>query len=107
MYVDCFPDFSFVKWHDYAYDILPKDASKAVGVRKLMEVLDSKKENCYAFRDGLNDLEMLASVGTGIAMGDAVPEAKAVAEVITTSSSNYGILNGLIEVGLLENDLTR
>jgi hydroxymethylpyrimidine pyrophosphatase-like HAD family hydrolase len=37
-------------------------------------------------------------------MGNAVPEAKAAANVITTSSSNNGILNGLIEVGLLEQD---
>jgi Cof subfamily protein (haloacid dehalogenase superfamily) len=107
MYVDRFPDFSFVRWHDYAYDILPKGASKAVGIRKLLEVLDIKNENCFAFGDGLNDLEMLMSVGTGIAMGNAVPEAKAAANLVTTSSSNNGILNGLIEVGLLERGLSK
>ncbi|MGG1676967.1 Cof-type HAD-IIB family hydrolase [Neobacillus sp. NRS-1170] len=102
LYFDHFPDLSFVKWHDSAYDILPKGASKAVGIRKMLEVLDMKMENSFAFGDGLNDLEMLTAVGTGIAMGNAVPEAKAVADVITTSSSNNGILNGLIQVGLLE-----
>jgi len=104
-YFDQFPDFSFVKWHDNAYDILPKGASKAVGILKMLEVLDINKENSFAFGDGLNDLEMLMLVGTGVAMGNAVPEAKAVADVITTSSSNDGILNGLIQVGLLEKDL--
>ena len=101
MYTDCFPDFSFVKWHDCAYDILPKGASKAVGIRKMLKVLDMKIENSFAFGDGLNDLEMLSEVGTGIAMGNAVREAKSVADMITTSSSNDGILNGLIQVGLL------
>lgn len=104
LYVDRFPDFNFVKWHDYAFDILPKGASKAVGIHKLLDVLGINRENCFAFGDGLNDLEMLKMVGTGIAMGNGVPEAKAAADLITTSSSNNGILNGLIQVGLLEKE---
>jgi Cof subfamily protein (haloacid dehalogenase superfamily) len=102
MYIESFPDLSFVKWHEYAYDILPKGASKAVGIGKLLEALDLNREDCYAFGDGLNDLEMLTSVGTGIAMGNAVPEAKAAADLVTSHVSNDGILHGLIQVGLLE-----
>lgn len=102
LYVDRFPEFSFVKWHDYAYDILPIGASKAVGISKLLEALKINQDDYFAFGDGLNDLEMLASAGTGIAMGNAVPEAKAAADVVTTSSSKNGILNGLIQVGLLD-----
>ncbi|MDQ1147843.1 Cof subfamily protein (haloacid dehalogenase superfamily) [Bacillus sp. SORGH_AS 510] len=104
-YAERFPQFSFVKWHDYAYDILPKGASKAVGVQKLTETLGIKKEHTYAFGDGLNDLEMLSTVGTGVAMGNAVPEAKAAADIVTTSNCNDGILNGLIQLGLLEEEL--
>ena len=105
MYFDQFPEFSFVKWDDNAYDILPRGASKAVGISKMLGILEINKENSFAFGDGLNDLEMLTMVGTGVAMGNAVPEAKAAANVITTSSSNDGILNGLIQVGLLDKDL--
>ncbi|EKN63783.1 cof family hydrolase [Neobacillus bataviensis LMG 21833] len=105
MYFDKYPDFSFVKWDDNAYDILPNGASKAVGICKMLDILDISVENSYAFGDGLNDLEMLKLVGTGVAMGNAVPEAKAAADIITTSSSADGILNGLIEVGLLEKEL--
>ncbi|MFL6517454.1 MAG: Cof-type HAD-IIB family hydrolase [Bacillus sp. (in: firmicutes)] len=104
LYINSFPDFHFVKWHDYAYDFLPKGASKAVGIRKLQEYLDINNENCFAFGDGLNDLGMLTMIGTGIAMGNGVPEAKAAADLITTTSSNHGILNGLIQVGLLGKD---
>ncbi|PFN82320.1 hydrolase Cof [Bacillus sp. AFS076308] len=104
-YIDLFPDFSFVKWHDVAYDILPRGASKAIGIRRLLEVLDMDEKSAFAFGDGLNDIEMLTTVGTGVAMGNAVPEAKAAADVITTSSSKNGILNGLIKVGLLEEGL--
>ncbi|WP_237389788.1 Cof-type HAD-IIB family hydrolase [Bacillus sp. USDA818B3_A] len=74
-YLNSFPEFSFVKWHDVAYDILPRGASKAIGILKLLDALDIKKEDAYAFGDGLNDIEMLMTVGTGVAMGNAVPEA--------------------------------
>ncbi|NRD77810.1 Cof-type HAD-IIB family hydrolase [Bacillus sp. BRMEA1] len=101
-YRERFPDFSFVKWHENAYDILPKSISKAVGVRKLLEALNIDRNNCYAFGDGLNDLEMLKEAGTGIAMGNAIPAARAAADLVTTHVANDGILNGLIQVGLLE-----
>lgn len=104
-YAERYPQFSFVKWHEYAYDILPKGASKAVGIQKLIETLGIKKEHTYAFGDGLNDLEMLSTVGTGVAMGNAVPEAKAAADIVTTSNCNDGILRGLIQLGLLEEEL--
>ncbi|WP_040205781.1 Cof-type HAD-IIB family hydrolase [Neobacillus jeddahensis] len=105
IYKESFPTLNLLKWHDNAYDILPIGASKAVGISKLLENFDIPVENSFAFGDGLNDLEMLATVGTGIAMGNAVPEAKAAADLITTSSSEDGILNGLIEVGLLDKRL--
>lgn len=49
-------------------DILPKGCTKAIGIRKMLEVIAISNENCYAFGDELNDLEMLTFVGTGIAM---------------------------------------
>ncbi|SFJ53836.1 Cof-type HAD-IIB family hydrolase [Thermoflavimicrobium dichotomicum] len=102
MYMDRYPDLYFFRWHEYAADILPKGCSKAVGIRKLIEIADIKLENTYAFGDGLNDLEMIEMVGKGIAMGNAVPEVKRVADVITSSNCEDGIFRGLMEVGLLE-----
>lgn len=102
LYVERYPEYKFVRWDRYAADILPKGSSKANGIQKLLEVVGIKVENSYAFGDGLNDLEMLSFIGTGIAMGNAVPEAKAAADIITDSCSEDGIFNGLINVGLLE-----
>jgi len=103
-YINRFPEFSFIRWHEYAVDILPNDCSKAVGIGKILDLAGLESENCYAFGDGLNDLEMLSFVGTGVAMGNAVPHVKAVADVITSSSNEDGILSGLIEIGLLEKE---
>lgn len=44
---------------------------------------------------------MLAAVGTGIAKGNAVSEAKAVSNFVTDSNSDDGIIKGLLNVGLL------
>ena len=71
----------------------------------MLEATGIDIENSYAFGDGLNDLEMLKMVGTGIAMGNAVDEAKAVADYVTTSCSNDGIWNGLVRLGLIKEDL--
>jgi Cof subfamily protein (haloacid dehalogenase superfamily) len=105
MYINRFPGCNFIRWHKYASDILPTGCSKAVGIRKMLDVIGIKNENCYAFGDELNDLEMLAFVGTGIAMGNAVPMAKDVADIVTSSCNEDGILNGLIAMGLLEKEM--
>ncbi|MCM3758608.1 Cof-type HAD-IIB family hydrolase [Sporosarcina aquimarina] len=95
-------DYVFIHWDENAVDMLPKGASKAVGIRKLMEHLDIPIENSYAFGDGPNDFEMLEFVGTGIAMGNAIPELKEKADLVTDTCSNDGILKGLLACGLLE-----
>ena len=54
-------------------------------------------EDTIAFGDGRNDLEMLETVGTGVAMDNAVPEAKAVADEICPDVNDDGITTWLKE----------
>jgi Cof subfamily protein (haloacid dehalogenase superfamily) len=93
--------FHYVRWHDYSCDVLPGGGSKAVGVQKLMEAAGLTQSNSYAFGDGLNDLEMLREIGTGIAMGNSVPALKHVADYTTDHVDNDGIMNGLRHFQLL------
>ncbi|WP_409344879.1 Cof-type HAD-IIB family hydrolase [Paenibacillus sp. MBLB4367] len=101
LYDQTFPQLRFVRWHEFAVDVLPADSSKAVGIEQMLRILGIRNENCFAFGDGLNDVEMLASAGVGIAMGNAVHEAKNAANLVTASSSEDGIWKGLHLVGLL------
>lgn len=96
-----YPDYDFIRWNENAVDMLPKGASKAVGVLKVMEHLDIPVENSYAFGDGPNDFELIECVGTGIAMGNAIPELKEKADLVTDTCSNDGIMKGLLTCGLL------
>ncbi|MEK3887125.1 Cof-type HAD-IIB family hydrolase [Bacillus sp. FSL K6-3431] len=101
-YLEAFEDrFDFIRWHEEALDVVPKGGSKAEGIKKMIDVLGFKMENVYAFGDGLNDIEMLKTVGTGVAMGNAHVIVKTYADFVTTDVDDDGIVNGLKEVGLL------
>ena len=101
LYTEEYQHFDFIRWHPYSLDVLPRGGSKAVGIRKMIERLGFDLKDVYAFGDGLNDLEMLKAVGTSVAMGNGVPEAKEKADFITSDVSEDGIWNGLKELQLI------
>jgi Cof subfamily protein (haloacid dehalogenase superfamily) len=101
-YREKYPVFTFIRWHPYSMDILPRGGSKAEGIKKMIEKLGIDMENVYAFGDGLNDIEMLETVGTGVAMGNAVDKAKNVAKMITASVEDNGIEKALVKLGLID-----
>ena len=101
-YMDLFKDYSFIRWDDSAVDMLPEGASKAIGIQKMLDHMNISIENSYAFGDGANDMQMIETVGIGIAMDNAIPELKEIADFVTASCSEDGIMKGLIEVDLLE-----
>jgi Cof subfamily protein (haloacid dehalogenase superfamily) len=101
LYFEDYPNFDFIRWHPYSVDVLPRGGSKAEGINKMIERLGFNLKDVYAFGDGLNDLEMLKAVGTSVAMGNGVPEAKEKADFITTDVSEDGIWNGLKELQLI------
>lgn len=100
-YEEQFTDFDFIRWHPLAVDILPKDGSKANGIKKVIEKLGIYEDNIYAFGDGLNDIEMLQLVKNSVAMGNGEDVVKEAAKYVTTSVEDDGIINGLKMVGLL------
>ncbi len=55
-------------------DILPFDASKGIGVKKLALLNGFSAENVMTIGDNFNDLEMLEYAGTPVVMGNASPE---------------------------------
>ena len=86
---------------DKVFEVIPTGHSKATGIQKVCELLDIAREDTYAFGDSANDLEMLAYVAHGIAMGNSDKEALAVADYITTGVEEDGIANGLKYYGLI------
>ena len=61
---------------------------------QLVAAFDSNPE-VVAFGDGQNDASMLAAAGMGVAMGNAVKEARDAADMITATNNEDGIARAL------------
>lgn len=85
-----------------SFELYSKKTSKATGILKALEFLDIDIKNSYAFGDGKNDIEMLSTVGCGIAMKNASDEVKKYANKVTDSVQNDGVATG-IEKFILNN----
>ncbi len=71
--------------------IMPHASSKETALRHLMETWGLSMANVAAFGDDTNDVEMVLAAGLGVAMDNAVPEVKAVADRITASNDEDGV----------------
>lgn len=96
-----YPDYHFESFMEDYYDIYPLHCSKATGIMHLCDVLDYQMSDVICFGDALNDVEMLKACGCGVAMGDALDEAKAVANYITTPSTEDGIYRACVHFKLI------
>lgn len=74
-------------------------ATKGRALAFLAEHLGIRIEDTLAFGDGTNDISMLRQAGTGVAMGNAAPEARAAADRLTASNDEDGIAVILEEYG--------
>ena len=74
-------------------------ATKGHALAFLAERLGIKPEETLAFGDGTNDISMLRQAGTGVAMGNAAPEAQEAADRVTGTNDEDGIAAILEEYG--------
>lgn len=89
-------------WWDRAVDIIPADGGKGKGILKILDYFQIPIEASLAFGDGGNDIEMLKTVGTGVAMANAKPDLKKVADVICPDVTEDGIYQYCIEKKLIQ-----
>ncbi|MCY0869353.1 MAG: Cof-type HAD-IIB family hydrolase [Firmicutes bacterium] len=85
-------------------EITPVGVTKATALAHVAAYYGIDRQHVIAFGDEMNDREMLAWAGTGVAMGDGNPEVKACADVITAPSTEDGIA-AFLESHLLVNSL--
>lgn len=96
-------DFTGVTWARYSDELVyVEPTDKARGIRKMMALLDAPIEDVIVFGDGTNDVDMFRPEWTCVAMGNAVPELKERADLVTTSVDDDGIWNGCVKLGLIE-----
>ena len=75
---------------------------KAAGLDAVVAHLGLDHADTIAIGDSWNDLEMLRHAAVGIAMGNAAPEVKAVADEVTAHVDEDGLRLAFVRHGLIE-----
>lgn len=97
-----YPQLQFIKiFGGPLCDINKAGVSKATGLEKVCSMMGIDMGEVIAFGDDMNDVEMIAAAGIGVAMGDAIEEVKSAADYITDTCDNLGVLKGLRHFDLL------
>ena len=80
----------------------PKGIDKGVGLARALAYLGrAGNERTFGFGDSGNDLGMLAAVETAVAMGNAMPEVKAIAGYVTDDVAHDGTDTAMPNFGLI------
>lgn len=86
-----FPEVDVLLQPGHKLTIVPKGVSKWSGVLYLADHLEVKRTEIVSIGDGLDDMEMIAGSGLGVAMGNADEEVRKVAKWVTRSNDQDGV----------------
>lgn len=90
-FIDKFSDrLTIFQFPSYA-DCIVKGSNKSNGMRMVLEEIGIPRERSIAIGDSTNDFDMLKYAGIGVAMENAQPEVKAIADFITTDNYSSGV----------------
>ena len=76
-------------------EYIKKGTGKGDGVKKLASILGIDISDIICVGDERNDISMVTVAGVGVAMANARPELKAVADYVTENDNNH---DGIAEV---------
>lgn len=89
------------RWHTSFTDIVAKGNGKGRGIDEIIKHFDIPLEATVAFGDGGNDISMLQHAAIGVAMGNAKDHVKQVADYITDTVDEDGILKAFQHLGIV------
>lgn len=78
-------------------EITTRGFGKGTALLWLAESLGVPRESVMAFGDNTNDMQMLAAAGWSVAMGNAVPELKAMARMVADDCAADGLARAIEE----------
>jgi len=72
-------------------EIMPKNIDKATSLDRMLNSISLKQEDTICCGDGFNDMTMIKYAGIGVAMDNAQPAVKDIADYVTKSNNEDGI----------------
>ena len=99
---ELFDQYEIFKSRELLLEWSPKNVHKATGLAKLIKHLGIDQSQVMACGDEANDLSMIEWAGLGVAMQNAVPAVKEVANVITPMTNDEEAVAWAIEEYVLK-----
>jgi Cof subfamily protein (haloacid dehalogenase superfamily) len=93
-------DVSIVRSDPNLVQIMDAGASKGEALRLVAKHYGVPMEQVMAIGDAVNDVPMLQAAGVAIAMDNAHPDVKAVADWVAPSNNDHGVHAALVKYGL-------
>ena len=81
----------------FAINIVNTNVSKGNAINGLCKFLKIDIKDVIAIGDGINDISMIKIAGLGVAMGNANPEVKSIADIVTSTNLENGVAKVLKE----------
>ncbi|GEP19649.1 sugar-phosphatase [Pediococcus argentinicus] len=88
-------NYSIVQSEPFFIEMMHKNVSKGNAVKELVEHLGLSQENVLTLGDQGNDLSMIEYAGTGVAMENAIPAVKKIAQHVTASNNESGVARAI------------
>lgn len=84
-------EISFFQYGEFSIEIVAGGCSKASGLKRLLEYLSMPSDCVMAVGDHTNDIEVIKMAGIGVAVANADPKLKAVADYVTVGTRDLGV----------------
>ena len=79
------------KSQSFLFEVLNKNVNKGLILEKVLKTHGISTDECVAFGDANNDLEMLTAVKYGVAMGNSSLDLKSQVNYVTDTNDNNGV----------------
>lgn len=95
---------SVVQTEEYFFEGMSQGINKYEGIEQVAHSLGIPLKNVMAIGDQENDIEMIQEVGYGVAMGNAIPAVRLVADYLTDTNDQNGVAKIINDLVLKEDE---
>ena len=83
---------SIYRSEPFFIEVMPKNMNKATALAEMLKVIGISPEDTICCGDGYNDVAMLQFAGVAVAMGNAQPGVKEMADFVTGTNDEDGLV---------------